>query len=325
MNRVTCVQRILPGGPRNCAARLVSSPGLQRLVVAASHGIVHRNAGARADRGTGYGRIRWTSAGRPSHERRSTPGFQGPVPRPARCLAPPSGTGSGCLVPRRPLLRRPRPDPGPLRDGPAASHRRAIGAAGGSFLRRQPPVPGPVDPHVSRPRVAGTGPTQARTQSRPQVYRRGAGFRSDSPVAGVSADARRDARRDSGAPGHPPSSPDTGTATRGCGKKTSQFEPAVGSTAPSSLDLTARYERLRENVLLRRAPDSHEAALVVHRGIPGWLDFARRLSAGGSPPDHTHADTPAPPERPSPATLSSHRELVAVLASVVRHCLEADP
>jgi hypothetical protein len=80
---------------------------------------------------------------------------------------------------------------------------------------------------------------------------------------------------------------------------------------------------LRESAL-QRVPDSHEAALVVHRGIPGWLDFARHLSEGGSPPDPARADAPAHPERTSPAILSSHRELVAVLASVVRHCLEAN-
>lgn len=325
MNRATCVQRILSDGPTNCAARLLSSLSLQRLVVAASPVLVHRNVGVRAERGTDHGIIRWTSAGRPSHERRSTSGFQGSLPRTARRLASPSRTGSGRPVPRRPVLRRPRSDPGPLRDGPASSNRRALGAAGGPFLRRQPPVPVPVDPDISRPRPTGTAPTQARAQSRPQVYRRGAGLCSCSPIAGFIADARRDAHRDSGTPGHPPSSPHTGTATRGAGKKTSPIEPAVGSTVPSSLDLTARYERLRERVLLQRAPDSHEVALVVHRGIPGWLDFARRLSEDGSPPDRARADAPAHPERTSPDTLSSHRELVAVLASVVRHCLEVNP
>lgn len=158
MNRATCVQRIVSDGPTNCAARPLSSLGLQRLVVAASPVLVHRNVGVRAERGTGHGIIRWTSAGRPSHERRSTPGFQGSLPRAARGLESPSRTDPGCLVPRRPLLRRPRPDPGPPRDGPAPPNRRAIGAAGGSFLRRQSSVTLSADPDVSRPRPAGTVP-----------------------------------------------------------------------------------------------------------------------------------------------------------------------
>ena len=93
----------------------------------------------------------------------------------------------------------------------------------------------------------------------------------------------------------------------------------------SPLDLTARYERLRAAVLLRGAPDSHEAALIVHHGIPGWVDFVRHLGGGRSPPDPPHADAAACPPGAPAAPLPSRRELVTVLASVVLHCLETPP
>jgi len=101
--------------------------------------------------------------------------------------------------------------------------------------------------------------------------------------------------------------------------------PAVAGDGPSPLDLTARYERLRSAVLLRGAPDSHEAALLVHRGIAGWVDFARRLGGGRSPPDPPRTDASACPPGAPAALLPSRRELVTVLASVVLHCLEATP
>ncbi len=53
MNQARCVQRIVSDGPTNCAARPLSPLGLQRLVVAAFPVLVHRNVGARAERGTG--------------------------------------------------------------------------------------------------------------------------------------------------------------------------------------------------------------------------------------------------------------------------------
>ena len=82
---------------------------------------------------------------------------------------------------------------------------------------------------------------------------------------------------------------------------------------------------MRARVLLRGSPDSHEAALVAHRGIPGWIDFARHLAEGRPPPDPPRPDAPAGPDRPPPAVLPCQRELVRVLASVIRHCLEANP
>lgn len=91
------------------------------------------------------------------------------------------------------------------------------------------------------------------------------------------------------------------------------------------MDLTTRYERLRAGVLLRGSPDSHEAALVAHRGIPGWIDFARHLAADRSSLDPLRPDAPAGPDRPPPVVLICQRELVRVLASVIRHCLEANP
>jgi hypothetical protein len=80
-------------------------------------------------------------------------------------------------------------------------------------------------------------------------------------------------------------------------------------------------------VLLRGSPDSHEAALVAHRGIPGWIDFARHLhlAEGRPPPDPLRPDAAARPEHSPPVVLPCQRELVRVLASVIRHCLEANP
>ena len=102
-------------------------------------------------------------------------------------------------------------------------------------------------------------------------------------------------------------------------------DPAVAGDVPSPLDLTARYERLRSAVLLRGAPDSHEAALIVHRGIPGWVDFARRFGEGRSPPGSPRTDAAACRPGAPPVLLPSRRQLVTVLASVVAHCLETPP
>ena len=93
-------------------------------------------------------------------------------------------------------------------------------------------------------------------------------------------------------------------------------------TGPLPLDLTARYERLRSVVLLRSSTDSHEAALMVHRGIPGWVDFARRFGESRSSPDPSHTDAAACSQRAPAVLLPCRRELVTVLASVVAHCLE---
>jgi hypothetical protein len=99
----------------------------------------------------------------------------------------------------------------------------------------------------------------------------------------------------------------------------------VTGDVPSPLDLTARYEHLRAAVLLRSAADSHEAALIVHRGIPGWVDFARRFGEGRSPPDSPRTDAAACRPSAPPVLLPSRRQLVTVLASVVAHCLETPP
>ncbi len=93
-------------------------------------------------------------------------------------------------------------------------------------------------------------------------------------------------------------------------------------TVPFPLDLTARYERLRAVVLLRGSPDSHEAALIVHRGIPGWVDFARHFGEGRSPPDPPRTYAATCSQGAPAALLPCRRELVTVLASVVLHCLE---
>lgn len=100
--------------------------------------------------------------------------------------------------------------------------------------------------------------------------------------------------------------------------------PASGDV-PGTLDLAARYERLRSVVLLRGTADSHEAALIVHRGIPGWVDFARRLGGGRPPLDPPCTDAAARLQGAPAALLPSRRQLVSVLASVVLHCLEAIP
>jgi hypothetical protein len=78
-------------------------------------------------------------------------------------------------------------------------------------------------------------------------------------------------------------------------------------------------------VLLRGSPDSHEAALVVHRGLPGWMDFARRLGEHLPLPHAPHTDASADPERAPAVALPGQRELVTLLASVVLQCLEANP
>lgn len=96
------------------------------------------------------------------------------------------------------------------------------------------------------------------------------------------------------------------------------------ATEPSPLDLTARYERLRSSVL-RDLPDSYEAAVVVHRGLPGWVDFTRRLGVGHAPPEQPHADATTDGDRRPAVALPCRRELVKVLASVVLHCLESTP
>ena len=96
-------------------------------------------------------------------------------------------------------------------------------------------------------------------------------------------------------------------------------------TAPFPLDLAARYERLRAVVLLRGAADSHEAALIVHRGLPGWMDFARRFGEGPSPPDPPRTDAARCSQGVPADLLPCRRELVTVLASVVLHCLETTP
>ena len=82
---------------------------------------------------------------------------------------------------------------------------------------------------------------------------------------------------------------------------------------------------MRARVLLRGSPDSHEAALVAHRGLPGWIDFARHLADGRPPPNPSRPDATAGPERPPPVAPACRRELVRVLASVIRHCLEDNP
>ena len=174
--------------------------------------------------------------------------------------------------------------------------------------------------------LPGLVPTQARTQGAPTSVPTRC-WPSLVPACRrvPRADPRRAAHRRSGSTWASASIAAHWNGDWRPGKKTPQADPAVESAVPSSLDLTARYERLRAGVLLRGSPDSHEAALVVHRGIPGWLDFARRLGEGRSPPDPPRADAPAGPERTPPAALPCHRELVPVLASVVRHCLEANP
>ncbi|HKB42470.1 MAG TPA: hypothetical protein VKD72_38945 [Gemmataceae bacterium] len=65
--------------------------------------------------------------------------------------------------------------------------------------------------------------------------------------------------------------------------------------------------------------------MIVHRGIPGWVDFVRRLGDSHSPPDPPRTDAAACPRGAPAALLPSRRELVSVLASVVLHCLEATP
>ena len=102
-------------------------------------------------------------------------------------------------------------------------------------------------------------------------------------------------------------------------------DAALTGAVPFPPDLAERYERLRAAVVLRGSADSHEAALIVHRGIPGWADFARRLGEGRSPPDPPRTDAAARSQGASAALLSCRRELVTVLASVVLHCLEATP
>ena len=102
-------------------------------------------------------------------------------------------------------------------------------------------------------------------------------------------------------------------------------DPPAAGDVPATLDLAARYERLRSAVLLRGAPDSHEAALIVHRGIPGWVDYARRLGDGRPPLGPPRTDAAARPQGAPAALRPSRRQLVSVLASVVLHCLEATP
>jgi hypothetical protein len=94
---------------------------------------------------------------------------------------------------------------------------------------------------------------------------------------------------------------------------------------PFPRDLAARYERLRAVVLLRGSPDSHEAALIVHRGIPGWVDCARRFGEGRSPLDPPRTDAATPSQGAPAGLLPCRQELVTVLASVVLHCLETTP
>jgi hypothetical protein len=101
-------------------------------------------------------------------------------------------------------------------------------------------------------------------------------------------------------------------------------DPAVAAPLYLSLDLTARYEHLRAGVLLCGTPDSHEAALIVHRGIPGWVDFAYRFVGDRSPPDPSILEAACPVRTPA-VPLTCQRDLVTVLASVILHCLENSP
>src|SRR5262249_49161786 len=206
--------------------------------------------------------------------------------------ASPSRTRSGCPLLRQPVLRPPRPDPGPLRDGPPLASRWAGGTGGRGLLRRQPPVAVPAGPGVPGPRPAGLVPGQTRPQGRQQVHRRGVGLRPRSPGRVPWPQHRRVAPRHPATPASTPPSPHPATAPGSPGKKTTPSAPALTEAGPLPLDLAARYERLRAAVLLRGSADSHEAALIAHSGIPGWVDFTRRFGEG-RPPPHPPRTPPA--------------------------------
>jgi len=81
---------------------------------------------------------------------------------------------------------------------------------------------------------------------------------------------------------------------------------------------------MRAQVCTCGAPNSHEAGLVVHGGVPAWVEFVRRFGAAHAAPEPSRPRATSS-EPSSGVAFPCQRELVTVLAAVVRHCLEANP